>query len=201
MSQHDDSSNASEATTSSERLFGRVKWFNNKAGYGFITVTESGGDKAGKDVFAHHSAVTVASEQYKYLVMGEYVSFTWCVSDSDTHEFQAGDIRGVDGGFLMCETRNEQAKNRPQEEETGGRLGHGSTVHGGGRPFYVRGGRGPRENEEWMVVKRSTGGRTRGGHRNRGGHGGGHGGHGGDNRTTDSEDHVTHTNRYDIPEL
>ena len=29
-----------KATTSNERLIGRVKWFNNKAGYGFVTVTE-----------------------------------------------------------------------------------------------------------------------------------------------------------------
>ena len=48
MSEQGDSSNANEATTSTERLFGRVKWFNNRAGYGFITVTSGGGDKAGQ---------------------------------------------------------------------------------------------------------------------------------------------------------
>ncbi len=33
--------------TDTERFTGRVKWFNNKAGYGFITVTD--GSKAGSD--------------------------------------------------------------------------------------------------------------------------------------------------------
>ena len=44
---------------------GRVKWFNNKAGYGFITVTS--GEHEGSDVFIHHSAIEVAKEQYRYL--------------------------------------------------------------------------------------------------------------------------------------
>ena len=34
---------------------GRVKWFNNRAGYGFITV--SSGEHKNEDVFVHHSAV------------------------------------------------------------------------------------------------------------------------------------------------
>ena len=53
-------------TTSPERFTGRVKWFNNKAGYGFVTVTD--GPKAGSDIFIHHSSIKVDSEQYKYLV-------------------------------------------------------------------------------------------------------------------------------------
>ena len=44
---------------------GTVKWFNNKAGYGFITV--STGDMNGTDVFVHHSQIVVATQQYKYL--------------------------------------------------------------------------------------------------------------------------------------
>jgi len=56
-----------------ERLLGRVKWFNNKAGYGFITVTD--GSHSGSDIFVHHSAIGVSSEQYRYLVQGEYVEF------------------------------------------------------------------------------------------------------------------------------
>ena len=48
------------------RILGRVKWFNNKAGYGFITVTD--GDRSGKDIFVHHSGIKVGSEQYRYLV-------------------------------------------------------------------------------------------------------------------------------------
>ena len=55
------------------KLLGRVKWFNNTAGYGFITVTD--GEKSGTDIFVHHSSIVVQTEQYKYLVQGEYVAF------------------------------------------------------------------------------------------------------------------------------
>ena len=51
---------------SSARLLGRVKWFNNKAGFGFVTVLD--GEKKDEDVFVHHTGVVVTDEQYKYLV-------------------------------------------------------------------------------------------------------------------------------------
>jgi len=86
-----------------ERLLGQVKWFNNKAGYGFITVND--GEYSGKDIFIHYSAIRVTNSQYKYLVQGEYVEFNLVKSNTDTHEYQATDISGVKGGALMCETR------------------------------------------------------------------------------------------------
>jgi CspA family cold shock protein len=46
---------------------GKVKWFNNQKGYGFIT-TESG-----TDVFVHHSAIQ--GEGYKSLEEGQDVEF------------------------------------------------------------------------------------------------------------------------------
>ena len=46
---------------------GKVKWFNNSKGYGFIT-TESG-----TDVFVHHSAIQ--GEGYKSLDEGQEVEF------------------------------------------------------------------------------------------------------------------------------
>ena len=91
--------------SSTDRFIGRVKWFNNKAGYGFITVTD--GPKAGTDVFVHHSTIKVDTEQYKYLVQGEYVEFSLMETPTVKHECQAGDISGVKGGKLMCETRRE----------------------------------------------------------------------------------------------
>ena len=90
---------------SETRLIGRVKWFNNKAGYGFITITD--GVKSGTDVFVHHSAITVTNQQFKYLVQGEYVELSETKAASGPHEFQASHVLGVSGGKLMCETRNE----------------------------------------------------------------------------------------------
>jgi CspA family cold shock protein len=99
-------SNKDSVTPSSaERLVGRVKWFNNKAGYGFITVTD--GDRSGSDIFIHHSAIEVENQQYKYLVQGEYVEFELVKTSSTEHEWQASNVNGINGGKLMCETRRE----------------------------------------------------------------------------------------------
>lgn len=91
-------------TSGSEQCHGRVKWFNNKAGYGFITVSE--GPVEG-DVFVHHSALSVSEEQYKYLVQGEYVEFKLSRVEGGKHEWQATSVGGCNGGKLMCETRRE----------------------------------------------------------------------------------------------
>jgi len=95
----------STVTQSTDRFTGRVKWFNNKAGYGFITVTD--GPTSGTDIFVHHSSINVSTQQYKYLVQGEYIEFTLSNVSSGNHEFQAVDVSGIKGGQLMCETRHE----------------------------------------------------------------------------------------------
>lgn len=96
------SSQDSATQVDGQRLTGMVKWFNNKAGFGFITVSGSG-EFAGKDIFVHFSAIR--AKLYKYLVQGEYVDFTLMKSDNDKHEYTAHDIAGVMGGPIMCETR------------------------------------------------------------------------------------------------
>jgi CspA family cold shock protein len=46
---------------------GKVKWFDNKRGFGFIA------QSSGKDVFVHHSAIQ--GHGYKTLAQGEWVTF------------------------------------------------------------------------------------------------------------------------------
>lgn len=91
--------------TSNERFTGRVKWFNNKAGYGFISVTD--GTELGADIFVHHASIDVEQQQYRYLVQGEYVEFEISHAQSKSHESQAAKVSGINGGKLMCETRHE----------------------------------------------------------------------------------------------
>lgn len=92
-------------SSSDTRLTGQVKWFNNKTGYGFITVAS--GEHTGKDIFTHYSALRVNDNlsQYKYLVQGEYVELALVKPDSGPHEFLASDVSGILGGRLMCEVR------------------------------------------------------------------------------------------------
>lgn len=132
---------------SSVSYVGRVKWFNNKAGYGFVTVVSESadGDRVGEDIFVHHSGVNVTSEQYKYLVQGEYVSFNLRESDSDAHPWQVDSLTGLWGGKLLCETRSEQRAAREQSEE-GSQRTRGNTR---GRRKRVRPrGSGPR-GDQW----------------------------------------------------
>jgi len=48
-------------------MTGRVKWFNDRKGFGFIEV------EGGKDVFVHHSAIQ--GEGFKSLKEGDEVEF------------------------------------------------------------------------------------------------------------------------------
>jgi len=48
-------------------MIGRVKWFNNVKGYGFI------GRDDGQDVFVHYSAIL--GEGYRTLTEGDVVEF------------------------------------------------------------------------------------------------------------------------------
>jgi cold shock CspA family protein len=98
------------SSSSTEICHGRVKWFNNKAGYGFITMTSD--SDVTMDVFVHHSALNVSEEQYKYLVQGEYVEFSLARVEGGPHEWQASSVRGLHGGKLMCETRRDVRSQR-----------------------------------------------------------------------------------------
>ncbi|MCL5670458.1 MAG: cold shock domain-containing protein [Acidobacteria bacterium] len=49
------------------RLQGKVKWFNNSKGYGFI------GQDSGADVFVHYTAIQ--SDGFKSLQEGDVVEF------------------------------------------------------------------------------------------------------------------------------
>ena len=94
------------------RQFGTVKWFNIKAGYGFITILD--GEYKGKDIFIHHSGINIKGSHYKYLVQGEYVSCDVkdckAYDESSRYEYQGMNVSGVFGNVLMCEVQNDSRK-------------------------------------------------------------------------------------------
>lgn len=153
---------------SEEKLTGRVKWFNNKAGYGFVTVTD--GPKSGSDVFVHHSSIKVDSEQYKYLVQGEYTEFTLSSVASDKHEFQAAEVCGIKGGKLMCETRNETRSLYKKDYENLEPVKQPRSVRA-----PVESDNSPRTNGEWTHVRPPMQGQRESGGRGQRGSTGGRG--------------------------
>ena len=49
-------------------ITGKVKWFNNEKGFGFIEYNDE------EDIFVHYSAIN--QEGYKSLMEGQFVEFT-----------------------------------------------------------------------------------------------------------------------------
>ena len=64
---------------------GKVKWFNNAKGYGFIL-----SDDGGEDLFAHYSSIQI--EGYKTLKAGQAVEFETKPSDKGTHAINISPI-------------------------------------------------------------------------------------------------------------
>ena len=73
-----------------------VKWFNSKAGYGFLKDLESE-----EDVFVHHSGIQTPENVYKTLTTGEYVSYS--TSTDDKGKVLAVNVTGIAGGPLLCQ--------------------------------------------------------------------------------------------------
>ena len=65
-------------TTNSERKIGKVKWFNNAKGYGFILAEGST-----EDLFAHYS--TIQMQGYRTLKAGQAVQFEIEPSEKGSH--------------------------------------------------------------------------------------------------------------------
>ena len=63
---------------------GRVKWFNNEKGYGFIEYTED------EDIFVHYSAIK--QDGYKSLMEGQLVEYELLKTEKG---FQAKNVKEV----------------------------------------------------------------------------------------------------------
>ncbi len=105
MSNQNSDANSTSAVPIGDHL-GRVKWFNSKLGYGFISTTLNNEDV---DVFIHQSNVRPQQSRYRTLREGEYVSLN--VSESGETR-QAIDVTGVNGGPLNCDLEHNMRNNR-----------------------------------------------------------------------------------------
>ena len=133
------------------RNTGRVKWFNNKAGYGFITWSPSSDSTEEEDVFVHHSALSTEQDQFRYLVEGEYVTFSITEAGDKT---TATNVTGPDGGKLMCETRRDRRQQNESRRAARSADDSSDTPSKGRKQTSFRGG-GPRsgESKERILVQ------------------------------------------------
>lgn len=85
---------------------GKVKWFNNAKGYGFIV-----SDSHDEDLFAHYSSIQM--EGYKTLKAGQEVEFDTTPGDKGLH---ATNIRGVESD--STEQTNNSSENMSNKKQT-----------------------------------------------------------------------------------
>ena len=133
----ENTSNVNESNENNqERFLGRVKWFNNKLGYGFISYRANDQDN---DIFCHYSHVKPNNETFRTLSQGEYVEFgiSECEENEKAGKYQAVNITGPNSGPLLVDSRPQRPVRRPQNENR--------------RPFRQG------DREEWtQVTKRNS---------------------------------------------
>tara|TARA_B100001094_G_scaffold244679_2_gene241066 strand:- start:3938 stop:4351 length:414 start_codon:yes stop_codon:yes gene_type:complete len=90
----------------SKRLLGRVKWFNSKLGYGFITHKNNNEEC---DIFVHWSNLELSEKEFHTLYKGEYVEFELetCKCDSKTVGVQACKVSGPNNTQLLTTTHGD----------------------------------------------------------------------------------------------
>ena len=128
-----------EQVTSTKSI-GRIKWFNNKKGFGFLSNCETN-----EDVFIHHSGISLGEEAlsstvniFKTVIEGEYVSYEKQIDEEN--RTVAKNVTGVLGGPLLCENVHKKifVSNRVQENNSADEGSRSHSGRGGGRG----GGRG-----------------------------------------------------------
>tara|TARA_R110002074_G_scaffold305511_1_gene476676 strand:+ start:677 stop:1171 length:495 start_codon:yes stop_codon:yes gene_type:complete len=128
-----------EQVTSTKSI-GRIKWFNNKKGFGFLSNCETN-----EDVFIHHSGISLGEEAlsssvniFKTVIEGEYVSYEKQIDEEN--RTVAKNVTGVLGGPLLCENVHKKifVSNRVQENNSADEGSRSHSDRGGGRG----GGRG-----------------------------------------------------------
>ena len=110
---------------------GKVIWFDQKKGYGFIKVVSPESEHVSKEIFFHFSSIQ-SLNSFKKVYPGEYVSFNvvhQVLSDGgvvEGREFKCDKITGVYGDKLLVDNeefiiraikKKDNKKNNNMEEE------------------------------------------------------------------------------------
>jgi CspA family cold shock protein len=165
MSENNTSETPQQVEQSVEKTIGMVKWFDNHAGYGFISY---GNDD--NDVFCHYSNVNRPNENtFRTLTKGEYVEFELqkCTEENKLDKDQAVNISGLNGGPLLSESNPHLHRRRRgpfrRDEGEGDDTRDNRGNDGGHRGGYR--GNNNRDNNggggKWSSVVKRDGGNKR----------------------------------------
>ena len=91
-------------------LTGKVKWFNNAKGYGFI-LADDGGD----DLFVHYSSIQMSG--YKTLKAGQLVTFDTTPGEKGLHAIDITPISSEDVVSIKSLQDAEEQIQRPTNTE------------------------------------------------------------------------------------
>ena len=102
------------------RVFGNVKWYDTKKGFGFVTLVTPDNENTGNDIFVHYSNVSVV-DGYRRLFPGEYVEFE--VGKGEDGRSICLNVTGLFGGELLCQNEGHRfkvfPKRKPENAEAG----------------------------------------------------------------------------------
>jgi len=126
------------SNTNTNTKQGRVKWFNNKKGFGFITECETN-----EDIFVHFSEINTPEDVYKSLIEGEYVQYQ--VGNDSKGKTVAQKLTGICGGPLLCENTEKRIYSTRRDNDEQDRTRQSGGRGAGGRGAGGR-GRQPRSN-------------------------------------------------------
>lgn len=126
---------------------GQCKWFNDRLGFGFVTVVSK--DQQGTDIFVHHSGVKTKNSHYKTLKKGEYIQFDIGESGiKGPNAHQAVNVTGILGGPLMCDCLST-GKRYEEEDVENSRYAKPYFNNNNERPDYRN---GQSKRGDWQTV-------------------------------------------------
>jgi len=108
------SSQESSVSNNTETYQGVCKWFSNKKGYGFITITSD--NNKGDDVFVHQTKLQPKKSTFRTLQKGEHIEFNL---ETNEKGVQALNVTGINDTELLCD--NSRPNNYRGRISRGGR--------------------------------------------------------------------------------
>ena len=99
-------SHESSSNNNTETYQGVCKWFSNKKGYGFITITSD--NSKGDDVFVHQTKIQPKKSTFRTLHKGEHIEFNL---ESNDKGVQALNVTGINDSELLCDNTQRPSNN------------------------------------------------------------------------------------------